>query len=153
VSVAVRPGKEADRHFIESLAERTVMDSVASFRHPQQLMVRLALARLLEIVENQSHVTLIAEADGRLAGFLLLLDDLPDEVTSTPQAFIAYMAVEPELQRRGIGKALLEAAESEAKRRGLPYISLMVTEENAAARRLYEGGGYITERRLLCKPL
>jgi ribosomal protein S18 acetylase RimI-like enzyme len=98
-------------------------------------------------------VTLVAERDGRPVGFLLLLDDLPDEVTSTPQAFIAYMAVERELRGRGIGKALLEAAESEAKRRGLPYISLMVTEENAAARQLYERGGYVTERRLLCKPL
>jgi ribosomal protein S18 acetylase RimI-like enzyme len=29
----------------------------------------------------------------------------------------------------------------------------MVTEENDAARRLYERAGYRTERRLLCKPL
>lgn len=153
MTVAVRLGNAADRHFIERVAEKTVMDSVPAFRHPQELMVRLALTRLLEIVENQSHVTFVAEADGIPAGFLLLLDDLPDEVTSTPQAFVAYMAVEPELQGRGVGQALLKAAESEAKRRGLPYISLMVTEDNAAARRLYERGGYITERRLLCKPL
>ncbi len=153
MNLAVRPGNAADRHFIERLAERTVMDSVPALRQPQELMVHLALSRLLEIVENQSHVTLIAEADGVPAGFLLLLDDLPDEVTTTPQAFVAYMAVEPELQGRGVGKALLAAAESEAKRRGLPYISLMVTEDNGAARRLYERGGYVTERRLLCKPL
>jgi len=153
VNLAVRPGDSADRQFIERLAERTVMDSVAAFRHPQELMVHLALTRLLETVENQSHATFVAVADGVPAGFLLLLDDLPDEVTSTPQAFVAYMAVEPELQGRGVGKALLDAAEHEAKRRGLPYISLMVTEDNMAARRLYERGGYVTERRLLCKPL
>ncbi len=63
------------------------------------------------------------------------------------------MAVEPALQRRGVGRALLQAAEGEAKRRGLPYMTLMVTEENVAARSLYERGGYVTERRLLCKPL
>lgn len=153
MNLAVRPGNAADRHFIERLAGRTVMDSVPAFRHPQEHMVHLALTRLLEIVENQSHVTLVAECDGVRAGFLLLLDDLPDEVTSMPQAFVAYMAVAPELQGRGVGHALLEAAESEAKRRGLPYISLMVTEDNTAARRLYERGGYVTERRLLCKPL
>lgn len=153
MNVAVRRGTFADRHFVERLAERTVMDSVAAFRHPQELMVHLALTRLLEIVENQSHVTFVAESEGRPVGFLLLLDDLPDEVTSTPQAFVAYMAVEPELQGRGVGQALLDAAENEAKRRGLPYISLMVTEDNLAARRLYERGGYVTERRLLCKPL
>jgi ribosomal protein S18 acetylase RimI-like enzyme len=32
-------------------------------------------------------------------------------------------------------------------------MALMVTEENEAARRLYEHAGYRTERRLLCKPL
>jgi len=153
VSVTVRHGDAADRRFIEELAERTVMASVASFRHPQEMMVYFALRRLLETVETQSHVTLVAEREGRRAGFLLLLDDLPDEVTSTPQAFVAYMAVEPELQRQGIGKALLEAAEREAKRRGLPYMSLMVTEENTAARSLYASAGYFTERQLLCKEL
>jgi len=35
----------------------------------------------------------------------------------------------------------------------LPYMSLMVTEENEAARALYERAGYVTERRLLSKPL
>ena len=96
---------------------------------------------------------LVAECDGRRAGFALLLDDLPDDVTGLPQAFLAYMAVEPALQRRGIGMALLHAAEDEAKRRGLPYMAFMVTEENAAARALNDSAGYITERRLLSKAL
>jgi ribosomal protein S18 acetylase RimI-like enzyme len=29
----------------------------------------------------------------------------------------------------------------------------MVTEDNAAARALYEGAGFVTERRMLTKPL
>lgn len=153
MSIAIRQGTPADRRFIEDLAERTVMTSVSPMRHPAELMVRLALSRLLDIVETQSHVTLVAENDGKPSGFLLMLDDLPDEVTTTPQGFIAYMAVEPELQGGGIGKKLLEAGEHEAKRRGLPYMALMVTEENTAARSLYESAGYFTERRLLCKPL
>ncbi len=82
-----------------------------------------------------------------------MLDDLPDDVTGDVQAFVAYMAVEPELRGRGIGAALLAAAEDEARKRGLSYIALMVTEENRAARDLYERAGYVTERRLLCKIL
>ncbi len=54
---------------------------------------------------------------------------------------------------RGIGAALAAAAEDEARKRGLSYIALMVTEENRAARDLYERAGYVTERRLLCKIL
>jgi GNAT superfamily N-acetyltransferase len=69
------------------------------------------------------------------------------------QGFVAYMAVEPAWQGTGVGTALLAAAEDEAKRRGLQFMALMVTEENEPGRRLYERAGYRTERRLLCKPL
>jgi ribosomal protein S18 acetylase RimI-like enzyme len=82
-----------------------------------------------------------------------MLDSLPDEVTGQDQSFIAYMAVERDRRGGGIGAALLAAAEDEARKRGLPYMSLMVTEENASARALYERAGYLTERRLLCKML
>jgi ribosomal protein S18 acetylase RimI-like enzyme len=95
----------------------------------------------------------VAEAGGERCGFLLLITDLPDEVTLMPQGFVAYMAVEPAWQRRGIGAQLLEIAEDEARRMGLPYMSMMVTEDNTAARELYERAGYFTERRLLCKAL
>jgi ribosomal protein S18 acetylase RimI-like enzyme len=107
----------------------------------------------LDFIFAQSHVTLIAHERDKRLGFLLLLDSLPDEVTMSPQAFIAYMAVEPEARRRGIGRALLNAAEQSARERGLPTISMMVTESNVPALELYTSSGYGTERRLLCKPL
>jgi ribosomal protein S18 acetylase RimI-like enzyme len=129
------------------------MSSVGSLRRATQPAVRAAFDRLCDIVDEQSHVTLIAERNELRVGFLLLLDGLPDEVTSLSQGFVAYMAVEPVHRRAGVGAALLAAAEDEARRRGLPYMALMVTEENAGARRLYDRGGYRTERRLLCKPL
>jgi ribosomal protein S18 acetylase RimI-like enzyme len=146
-------GDEADRTYVRDLGERTVMTSVAAFRNADPPMVFAAFDRLLEIVDLQSHVLFVAWCDDRRAGFLIMLDELPDEVTSAPQGFVAYMAVEPARRREGIGAALLGAAEDEARRRGLPYMTLMVTEENAAARDLYERNGYFTERRLLCKVL
>jgi len=154
VNVAVRhAASDADRAFVEDLGRRSTPSSVSSLRPALLRNVAASYERLLETVEAQSHVVLIAECDGRRAGFALLLDELPDDVTGLPQAFLAYMAVEPPLQRRGIGNALLRAAEDEAKRRGLPYMAFMVTEENAAARALYERAGYGTERRLMCKAL
>jgi len=129
------------------------MSSVGSLRRGTESAVRASFDRLCEIVEDQPHVTLIAQNAETRIGFLLMLDDLPDEVTSLVQGFVAYMAVDPECRQSGVGAALLAAAEDEAKRRGLPYMSLMVTEDNLAARRLYERGGYLTERRLLCKAL
>ena len=151
--VAIRTGGAADRAFVERLGKRTVMDSVPVARKPDPSDVLHSFDRLLAIVDRQSHVSFIAERDGVPIGFLLLLDDLPDEVTSEPQAFIAYMAVERGERGQGVGSMLLRAAEDAARQKGLPYVTLMVTEDNGAARALYDGAGFTTERRLLCKRL
>jgi ribosomal protein S18 acetylase RimI-like enzyme len=153
IEIEIRPGRFEDRPFVTDLGKRTMGDSVASFRYVDDAMLAASYEGLLEFVFRQSHVLLIAEHYSKPAGFLLMLDTLPDEVTRMPQAFVAYMAVEPSLRCRGIASRLLAAAEDEARRRGLPYMGLMVTEDNAAARALYERAGYLTERRLLCKPL
>ena len=129
------------------------MSSVAAFRNAREAAVAEKYAGLVEFAYLRSHAALIAEHDGARAGFLLMLEDLPDDVTGDAQAFVAYMAVEPERRGRGIGAALLAAAEDEARKRGLSYMALMVTEENRAARDLYDRAGYVTERRLLCKIL
>ncbi|MHB8305605.1 MAG: GNAT family N-acetyltransferase [Vulcanimicrobiaceae bacterium] len=151
--ITVRQGRLDDRAFVEDLGKRTILDSVAAFRFVNEPLAALSYERLLRFAYDQSHVLLIAEHEGRRAGFVLLLDTLPDEVTMLPQGFVAYMAVEPDLRRLGVAAGLLEAAEDEARRRGLPYMGLMVTEDNAAARALYDSAGYLTERRLLCKRL
>ena len=154
MNVGIRRARsKEDEAFIAELGRRSVGSSVSSMRPAPASVAESAYDRLLETVAAQSHVTFIAEYDGAPAGFALLVDDLPDDVTGLPQAFLAYMAVEPELRHRGIGTALLRAAEDEARQRGLPYIALMVTEQNEAARLLYERAGYATERRLLCKAL
>ncbi|HEY1682965.1 MAG TPA: GNAT family N-acetyltransferase [Candidatus Tumulicola sp.] len=150
---SVRTGNAADWPFVSDLGRRTASSSIASVRPAPERFVVNAFDRLIDTIRAQSHVVLIAEVDGRPAGFLLMLDGLPDDVTGLPQAFVAYMAVEPQLQRSGIGAALLQAAERKAIELGLPYIALMVTEENTAAQALYGSGGYATERRLLSKRL
>lgn len=151
--IAIREGTLKDRAFAQDLGNRTMSDSVAAFRSYNPAMLEASYENLLDFVFGQPHVFLVAEESGVRTGFILLLDTMPDEVTRMPQGFVAYMAVEPSAQGRGIGKRLLAAAEDEARRRGLPYMGLMVTEDNAAARALYESAGYFTERRLLCKPL
>ncbi len=159
MNVVVRAGakdeseRAADRAFVRDLGKRSAVTSLGSLRPAPEPIVQASFEQLCEIVEGQSSVTFIAQQGTQRVGFLLLFDGLLDEVTSLPQGFVAYMAVERGHRRNGVGSALLSAAEAEARRRGLPYIALMVTEQNAAARALYERHGYETERRLLCKPL
>jgi len=151
--IVIRQGREPDKAFARELGLRTMADSVAPFRTFVPALLEASYENLLDFVFAQSHIMFVAELAGRGVAFLLMLDSMPDEVTQTAQGFIAYMAVEPSARRCGIATRLLTAAENEARSRGLPYMGLMVTETNAAARALYERAGYLTERRLLCKPL
>ena len=151
--VSVRIGRRDDRNFVADLGRRTIGDSVARFRQYIPALLDASYDGLLDFVYAQAHVVFVAEREGERVGFAILLTGMPDEVTRMPQGFVAYMAVEPSARRCGIGSHLLQAAEEETRRQGLPYMGLMVTEENAAARALYERSGYLTERRLLCKPL
>jgi ribosomal protein S18 acetylase RimI-like enzyme len=155
VRVAERRGARAagDRDFVTALGHGTAASSVGSLRPADEANLREAFDRLYAIVESQSHLTLIAERNGERVGFLFLLDNLPDEVTLLTGAFVAYMAVQEGSRRAGAGAALLAAAENEARRRGLPYMALMVSEANEPARLLYDRNGYQTERRMLCKHL
>jgi ribosomal protein S18 acetylase RimI-like enzyme len=152
-AIAIRRGSARDRAFVVDLGRRVSPTSVSPLRVALPPLVEGAYERLVEYVFAREHDALIAEADGAAAGFALVIYDLPDEITLTEQAFIAYMAVEPERQRSGIGRALLARVEELARRRGLPYLSLMVTEENGAARELYAAAGFSTERRMMTKAL
>jgi ribosomal protein S18 acetylase RimI-like enzyme len=151
-AVAVRRGTVADRDFVREVGRRSATSSVSAVREARFDDVLVAFDRLLEFVYGRDHELLIAD-DGEPLGFLLMLYDLPDEVTLTEQAFIAYTAVEPFARGRGVGRALLDAAESLARARGLHSLSLMVTEDNAPARALYDHAGFVTERRMMTKPL
>ena len=151
--VAVRRGDEHDRDFVRDLGRRTATSSISAVRIARHDDVLYSLDRLADFVFGRRHAALIAERDGERVGFLLLLYDMPDEVTLTQQAFVAYTAVEPHARGAGVGRALMVAAEAHARAEGLGYVSLMVTEDNAPARKLYHNAGFVTERRMMTKPL
>ena len=61
--------------------------------------------------------------------------------------YICGMAVAEEHRGRGIGAMLLHEAERTCRHLGLAKLSLIVFEQNAGARRLYERHGYVEVRR------
>jgi len=87
---------------------------------------------------------LVATVGGEVAGYVRLRRATPlragDHVLT-----IAGLAVDPAVQRQGVGSALLEAAAAEARRRGARRLTLHVLAPNGAARRLYERAGFVVE--------
>ena len=94
-----------------------------------------------EVVRNL-QVT-VAESEGALVGVLVL--------GTTPDGFLIHnVAVHPAHRGKGLGRALLELAESEARKAGFDSIYLFTHEGLVESRALYERIGYVEyERRPL----
>ncbi len=87
--------------------------------------------------------TLVAEADGRLAGAAVLLFRARARV-----ARLYSISVAPHGRGQGVGARLLAACEAEAAARGCVRLRLEVRASNARALRLYESAGYRVLARL-----
>jgi ribosomal protein S18 acetylase RimI-like enzyme len=87
-----------------------------------------------EVVETAS-VT-VAELDGEIAGLIVLrIDD---------EGFLVdNVAVDPSHQGSGVGRALLEHGESEARRAGFDSIYLYTHERMTENQELYSRIGYV----------
>jgi ribosomal protein S18 acetylase RimI-like enzyme len=98
-------------------------------------------------VHSASELPLIAECEGAPCGlaWVRLDDDAPDT------AHLYQMWVAHDQRRRGVGRALVEAAAAWARVMGAQQLELDVMSNNEAAVRLYEGAGFVTygERRPL----
>lgn len=83
----------------------------------------------------------VLESGGSIAGVLVLL---PGEGS----LLLDNVAVDPALQGRGYGRALIDFAEAEARRRGCPEMRLYTHETMVENLRLYARLGYVETHRV-----
>ena len=109
--------------------------------------------RLSEIAGHADHALFVADAGGRLAAWLQV--SLPRIFESPRQAEIAGLVVDEEHRGRGIGPALLRAAEGWARERGCSVIRVRsnVVRERAHGFYRREGFGEIKTQRVFEKTL
>lgn len=87
---------------------------------------------------------LVAERESRLIGFVRVVQPVPVDSGAHVRQ-IQGLAVDPAERRRGLGRALLDAAFDDARRQGARRITLRVLSTNTNARRLYESMGFVIE--------
>jgi aminoglycoside 6'-N-acetyltransferase I len=93
----------------------------------------------------------VAEADGRLVGFLELdYRKYAPGCRSSPVPFIEGWYVEPAMQRQGIGRTLVEAAEARARAMGHHEIASDTEIENADSIAAHRALGYEEIERVAC---
>ena len=115
-----------------------------------------ARAYILDVLADGNHGLFVAEADGRVAGFLHVIaqDALPIPILVPRRlAMVDNLAVRRDLRRLGIGRSLMDRAEAWAREQGAAELELHVFEFNAGAIAFYRSLGYETCTRRMSKGL
>ena len=127
---------------------------VRSGTMPRAEAVRKASADLDHLLPEGTatpgHLLWTAEVDGRPVGEVWL--QLRDRSDGT-HAFGFELQVRPRLRGRGYGRAMVRAAQREARARGVRSIALSVFGFNTTARRLYESDGFVVTAQTMAKQL
>ncbi len=98
---------------------------------------RLTRRQFRHMLTRAHAATLVAEADGCLLGYILLLFS-----RGTSVARVYSIAVGADARGRGIGRALVVAAEARAWEEERAYVRLEIRRDNLASQALFEGAGY-----------
>jgi ribosomal protein S18 acetylase RimI-like enzyme len=129
-SFGIRPARGADAQAIAACVD-------AAYRH---YVVRIGKAPG-PMLEDYAQVVArcqvsVAERDGVIVGVLVL--------AVTPEGFLLdNVAVHPSSQGKGVGRALLQCAESEARRQGYTSIYLYTHQQMTENQALYAKIGYV----------
>ena len=124
--VQIRPARPDERDELEALQRRASLANEADRPHLEAHPDAIHLPPA-QIANGQ---VMVAELEGRVGGFAAVVGGELDG-----------LFVEPDLWRRGIGAALVDAATHEARRKGLT-LSVIA---NPAARLFYERCGFALE--------
>jgi len=90
----------------------------------------LAFAR-----KGEHAVVLAGLLSGRLVATAMVGED-------GHRGWVYYVATQPDLQRCGIGRQMMQAAEAWLRSRGVWKLNLLVRDDNAAAAGFYEALGF-----------
>lgn len=93
-----------------------------------------------EALNGPHRLMLVAEVDGRLVGTVQL--DLVAKPNAPHRAEVIKLMVAPAARRQGIGRALMQAIEAQAKTLGRTTL-VLDTREGDPSERLYSGLGYV----------
>jgi ribosomal-protein-alanine acetyltransferase len=124
-TVEIRPARSKD------------LSALAAIEKAVFLGDRLSRRSFRGLLNKKSARIIIATLGKEIAGYALVLFR-----RTTSVARLYSVAVSPAARGRGIAKALIAAAEEEARKRGEIFMRLEVRADNKAARSLYESLGY-----------
>ena len=145
--VSIRLAEQADLHPLRSLAissfDRTYRPHFPAHILDPYMESAFSEAALATELADPLNCFLLALDDASLAGYLKLrVGERPDCISQNNALEVERIYADPAFKRRGIGSALMTAAESEAAARGFREIWLGVWEHNTDAAAFYQARGF-----------
>ena len=140
--IHVRPATADDRGFVLGLVPRFAEFGLPPRHDPGRVLP--AVGRSLDAAlasPGGDAAVLVAKSDEERMGFVHVKAE-NDYFSGEPRAYVSDVAVAPEAEGRGAGRALMGAAEAWARARGHRTIALDVFAANARARAVYGRLGY-----------
>ena len=142
----LRPATSSDEPFLLALTSRLAAFDLPPWRTAEEIaladhgIVRHALSH----PSPETSIVIAEDPPGTPVGYVFATTQ-NNYFTGKPQAHIEILAVAPVAERRGIGRALLDAIEGWAVGRGYGEITLNVFADNERARVVYDRLGYRAE--------
>jgi GNAT superfamily N-acetyltransferase len=154
VEINIRSATKDDLPAIAALAPRLHEFGPPPWRAVDQMNATVieTLTEALDDPKEENRLLIANDSDGRIVEFIYLLTTT-DFFTKENHGHVSDLVVAREGEGRGVGRALLAAAENWARGRGYRLLSLKVFGENARAKRIYEEIGYSTDTIKMVKEL
>ncbi len=143
VPCTIRPARPGDREWILALAPRLHEFGPPPWR-PRDVMDRAVTDSIdgaLTAPQPDQTVLVAEDAAHQPLGFVHL-HAATDFHTGERHGHVSDIVVAPAAEGRGVGAALMAAAETWARERGFRLLSLHVFDANVRAQALYERLGY-----------
>jgi len=140
--LTIRRGTLEDAELLSELGERTFSETFAVDNTPEDLAAYIAtsfnVAQLTAELEDPASTFLIAEVEGRAAGYAKLRDGAPEKgIEGANPVELVRLYVSREWLGRSLGHELMRACLEESRRAGHSTIWLGVWERNERAQAFY----------------
>ena len=148
--IRVRPYEPADREFVLGLAPRLAI-GIPPWRDTQK-MIETARGWIAGSIEQHGKKTMVFVAEneqGERLGFATVSHST--HFTGEGQGYIGELVTNEAAERRGVGKALVQACEQWARDQGYRILSLATGAANEQALAFYRHIGYLHEDVTLVK--
>ena len=148
LNLLIRPADESDLANITDLLPELADFDVPSKRNREDLW-RSDLELLRKILSQEAansfcDVACADNGQGRLVG-VVIVTMRGELLSGSPSAHLEAIVIDKECRGNGLGRKLLEHAETKAHELGSESMSLHVFANNHRARSLYAGNGYDEE--------